>query len=192
MAAVLLPPSPGERNDGTKRKTGSGRLSMSALQCLDVSFSASAKSTLGRFCKNTTAIGTVTQCRLCVRLQTSISVPLLRAFALALRGEPHSIVEAFCSPEINSRKRIESPLIPPRRRAEVQKRSGWQYVVRGGRSAQSTSTARRIALNFWRRGSESNRRTRICIPLTRQENQPLSEFATHFLGGAADLVTTIS
>ena len=146
----------------------------------------------GRFCKNTAAIGTVTQCRLCGRFQTSISVPLLRAFALALRGEPHSIVEAFCSPMINSRKRIDSPLIPPRRRAEVQKRSGWQYVVRGGRSAQSTSTARRIALNFWRRGSESNRRRRICSPLTRQENQCLSEFATLFLGGGANFLTTIS
>jgi len=83
----------------------------------------------GRFCKNTTAIGTVTQCQLCVQSQTSIFVPLLRAFALALRGEPHFIVKAFCSPVINSRQRIESPLIPPRRRAEVQKRSGWQYVV---------------------------------------------------------------
>jgi len=152
----------------------------------------SGRSAWGRFCKNTTAIGTVTQCRLCMRLQTSISVSLLRAFALALRGEPHSIVEAFCSPVINSRKLIESPLIPPRRRVELQKRSGWQYVVRGGKSAQSTSTVRRIALNFWRRGSESNGRTRICSPLTRQENQCLGEFATLFLGGGADSVTNIS
>ena len=92
--------------------------------------------------------------------------PLLRAFVLALGGEPYFIVETFCSPVINSRKRIESPLIPPWRRAEVQKRSEWRYVIRGGRSAQSTSTARRTALNFWRRGSESNRRRRICSPLS--------------------------
>src|SRR5208283_2748511 len=32
----------------------------------------------------------------------------------------------------------------------------------------------------WRRGSESNRPTRIFSPLTRQENQCLSEFATLF------------
>jgi hypothetical protein len=44
----------------------------------------------------------------------------------------------------------------------------------------------------WRRGSESNRPTRICSPLTRQENQCLSEFATLFLCGRAYSVTNIS
>ena len=63
--------------------------------------------------------------------------------------------------DYSSCQRISSPLDISRIINHFEKRLGWP----GGKKRDVQFPGRRNYLIFWRRGSESNRRTRICSPL---------------------------